>query len=86
VRLVFADEAWDDYLYWQKHHKRAGCDSALTQLRRASQDADSPVYEREGKTISSVYRQCSARGVDPTLLLSFRFRPTFLGQQWNKAT
>jgi toxin YoeB len=22
VRLSFADEAWDDYLYWQKHDKR----------------------------------------------------------------
>ena len=22
MKLVFADEAWDDYLYWQKHDKR----------------------------------------------------------------
>jgi toxin YoeB len=22
MRLVFAEEAWDDYLYWQKHDKR----------------------------------------------------------------
>jgi toxin YoeB len=22
VRLVFSDEAWDDYLYWQKQDKR----------------------------------------------------------------
>jgi toxin YoeB len=22
MRLVFADEAWDDYLYWQKQDKR----------------------------------------------------------------
>jgi toxin YoeB len=22
VRLTFADEAWDDYLYWQKQDKR----------------------------------------------------------------
>jgi toxin YoeB len=23
VKLVFADEAWDDYLYWQQQDKRA---------------------------------------------------------------
>jgi toxin YoeB len=22
VRLIFADEAWEDYLYWQKHDRR----------------------------------------------------------------
>ena len=22
MKLVFADEAWEDYLYWQKHDKR----------------------------------------------------------------
>lgn len=22
MRLVFSDEAWEDYLYWQKHDKR----------------------------------------------------------------
>ena len=22
MRLVFADEAWDDYLHWQKHARR----------------------------------------------------------------
>jgi toxin YoeB len=22
VKLIFADEAWDDYLYWQKQDKR----------------------------------------------------------------
>ena len=22
MRLVFADEAWDDYLYWQQHDRR----------------------------------------------------------------
>ena len=22
MRLFFADEAWEDYLYWQKHDKR----------------------------------------------------------------
>ena len=22
VKLVFADEAWEDYLYWQRHDKR----------------------------------------------------------------
>ena len=22
MKLVLADEAWDDYLYWQKHDKR----------------------------------------------------------------
>ncbi|MEO8015396.1 Txe/YoeB family addiction module toxin [Polaromonas sp.] len=22
MKLFFADEAWDDYLYWQKHDKR----------------------------------------------------------------
>lgn len=22
MKLIFADEAWDDYLYWQKHDKR----------------------------------------------------------------
>ena len=22
VKLIFAEEAWDDYLYWQKHDKR----------------------------------------------------------------
>ena len=22
MRLTFADEAWDDYLHWQKHDKR----------------------------------------------------------------
>jgi toxin YoeB len=22
VKLVFAEEAWDDYLYWQKHDRR----------------------------------------------------------------
>lgn len=22
MRLIFADEAWEDYLYWQKHDKR----------------------------------------------------------------
>ena len=22
MKLVFSDEAWDDYLYWQKHDKR----------------------------------------------------------------
>ena len=24
MKLVFADEAWEDYLYWQKHDKRMG--------------------------------------------------------------
>ena len=23
MKLIFADEAWDDYLYWQKHDKAA---------------------------------------------------------------
>jgi toxin YoeB len=23
VKLIFSDEAWDDYLYWQKHDKGA---------------------------------------------------------------
>jgi toxin YoeB len=23
VKLIFSDEAWDDYLYWQKHDKAA---------------------------------------------------------------
>ncbi len=22
MRLIFADEAWEDYLYWQKHDKQ----------------------------------------------------------------
>jgi toxin YoeB len=22
MKLIFADEAWEDYLYWQKHDKR----------------------------------------------------------------
>ena len=22
MKLVFSDEAWEDYLYWQKHNKR----------------------------------------------------------------
>ncbi len=22
MRLIFADEAWEDYLYWQKHDRR----------------------------------------------------------------
>lgn len=22
MRLVFAEEAWEDYLYWQKHNRR----------------------------------------------------------------
>ena len=22
MRLIFADSAWDDYLYWQQHDKR----------------------------------------------------------------
>jgi len=22
VRLIFADDAWEDYLYWQKHDKQ----------------------------------------------------------------
>jgi len=22
VKLVFSDEAWDDYLYWQKHDRK----------------------------------------------------------------
>lgn len=22
MKLIFAEEAWDDYLYWQKHDKR----------------------------------------------------------------
>ena len=22
MKLVFADEAWDDYLYWQKHDRK----------------------------------------------------------------
>ena len=22
MKLIFADEAWDDYLYWQKHDRR----------------------------------------------------------------
>ena len=22
MKLVFADEAWDDYLYWQKHERK----------------------------------------------------------------
>ena len=22
MRLIFADDAWEDYLYWQKHDKR----------------------------------------------------------------
>ena len=22
MKLVFADQAWDDYLYWQKHDRR----------------------------------------------------------------
>lgn len=22
MKLIFADEAWDDYLYWQKHDKK----------------------------------------------------------------
>jgi toxin YoeB len=22
VKLIFADQAWDDYLYWQKHDRR----------------------------------------------------------------
>ena len=24
MKLIFADEAWEDYLYWQKHDRKMG--------------------------------------------------------------
>ncbi|MDB5848550.1 MAG: addiction module toxin, Txe/YoeB family [Rhodoferax sp.] len=36
MRLVFADEAWDDYLYWQKQDKRMveRIDKLIGEIRR----------------------------------------------------
>ena len=36
MKLVFAQEAWDDYLYWQTHHKRMRerINKLLTEVQR----------------------------------------------------
>jgi toxin YoeB len=44
VRLVFADEAWDDYLYWQKQDRRM-----LERINRLIQEVKREPFSGMGK-------------------------------------
>ncbi len=44
MRLVFADEAWDDYLYWQKQDRRM-----VERINRLIRETQRSPFEGVGK-------------------------------------
>jgi toxin YoeB len=44
VKLVFADEAWDDYLYWQKQDRKT-----VERINRLIQEAKREPFSGVGK-------------------------------------
>ena len=44
MRLIFADSAWDDYLYWQQHDKRL-----LERINRLIRETQREPYTGLGK-------------------------------------
>jgi toxin YoeB len=44
VRLIFADTAWEDYLYWQQHDKRL-----LERINRLIRETQREPYSGLGK-------------------------------------
>ena len=44
MKLVFADQAWEDYLYWQKQDKRM-----LERINKLIQEAQRAPFEGIGK-------------------------------------
>ena len=44
MRLIFADTAWDDYLYWQQHDKRL-----LERINRLIRETQREPYTGLGK-------------------------------------
>lgn len=44
MRLIFADSAWDDYLYWQQHDKRL-----LERINRLIRETHREPYTGLGK-------------------------------------
>lgn len=44
MRLIFADSAWDDYLYWQQHDKRL-----LERINRLIRETQREPYTGVGK-------------------------------------
>lgn len=44
MKLVFSDEAWDDYLYWQKHDKRM-----IERINRLIRETQRAPYAGVGK-------------------------------------
>ena len=44
MRLIFADSAWDDYLYWQQHDKRL-----LERINRLIRETQREPYTGIGK-------------------------------------
>jgi toxin YoeB len=44
MKLIFADEAWEDYLYWQKHDKRM-----VERINKLIQEAQREPYAGIGK-------------------------------------
>ena len=44
MRLIFADTAWDDYLYWQQHDKRL-----LERINRLIRETQRQPYTGLGK-------------------------------------
>ena len=44
MRIVFAEHAWEDYLYWQKHDRRA-----VERINALIRDIQRTPFERIGK-------------------------------------
>ena len=44
MRLIFADSAWEDYLYWQQHDKRL-----LERINRLTRETQREPYTGLGK-------------------------------------
>lgn len=44
MKLIFADEAWEDYLYWQKHDKRM-----VERINKLIQETQRETYAGIGK-------------------------------------
>jgi toxin YoeB len=44
VKLVFADEAWEDYLYWQKHDRKM-----VERINKLIQEIERDAFSGVGK-------------------------------------
>ena len=59
MEKVWSDEAWDDYLYWQRQDKKT-----LKRINSLIKDIERNPFEGIGKPEPLKYRSCWSRRID----------------------